>query len=95
LPVGVAELTVYFCERGSGFAKDVGLQDEAYFQALVRMFEQALLATVALPGVQRAPFLARLMAIRDLGQDLDYGVGDEMGNLFAEHANRCGLSGSS
>ncbi len=39
---GLAELMVYFCERGAGFSSEVGLQDEAYFIALVRMFEQAL-----------------------------------------------------
>ena len=33
---------VFYCERASGFSGDVGLQDEAYFDALVRMFEQAL-----------------------------------------------------
>lgn len=86
LSEGLAELTVFFCERGVGFSSDVGLQDEAYFGALVREFEQALLATAALPCAQRAPLLARLEAVRQMGENLGYGVGDEMGELLAGHA---------
>jgi hypothetical protein len=44
---------VFYCERGSGFSNDVGLQDEGYFGALVRMFEQALKAIADLPDSQR------------------------------------------
>ena len=84
-PVGVAELTVYFCERAVGFASEVGLQDEPFFQALVRMFQQAMLATLALPGDQQAPFLARLNAVRHLGHSFGYGVGDEMDDLLTRH----------
>jgi hypothetical protein len=36
-PEGMAELMVYYCERAAGFSDDVGLQDEGYFDALVRM----------------------------------------------------------
>jgi hypothetical protein len=43
-PEGLAELAVFFCERAVGFSSDVGLQDEGYFDALVRMFAQALKA---------------------------------------------------
>jgi hypothetical protein len=38
-PVGLAELMVFYCERAAGFSNDLGLQDERYFAALVRMFE--------------------------------------------------------
>jgi hypothetical protein len=51
---GLAELMVFYCERASGFSCDVGLDDEAYLSALVRMFEQALKAVAALPETQRA-----------------------------------------
>ena len=33
---------VFYCEQACGFSRDVGLHDETYFDALVRMFEQAL-----------------------------------------------------
>lgn len=84
-PEGLAELMVFFCERAVGFSSDVGLQDEGYFDALVRMFAQALRAIDALPAEQRPLLLGRLDAARRLGHNLGYGVGDDMDDLLAEH----------
>lgn len=84
-PEGLAELMVFFCERAVGFSSDVGLQDEGYFDALGRMFSQALKAIDALPAIHRPPLLARLDAVRRLGHNLGYGVGDDMDDLLAEH----------
>lgn len=39
---GLAELKVFYCERAAGFSCDVGLADEGYFGALVRMFAAGL-----------------------------------------------------
>jgi hypothetical protein len=49
-PVGLAELRVFSCERAAGFCHNVHHEDTAYFEALVRMFEQALEATANLTG---------------------------------------------
>lgn len=84
-PEGLAELMVFFCERAVGFSSDIGLQDEAYFDALVRMFGQALKVMDALPEVPRSALLGRLDAVRCLGHNLGYGVGDDMDDLLAEH----------
>jgi len=84
-PEGLAELMVFFCERAVGFSNDVGLQDESYFDALVRMFEQALTAIAVLPESRRPELLARLDAVRGLGHNLGYGVGDDMDDLLAGH----------
>jgi hypothetical protein len=48
-PAGLAELMVYYSETAAGFSSDIGLQDEGFFDALVRMFEQALRVTLQLP----------------------------------------------
>jgi hypothetical protein len=68
LPEGVAELTVYYCEQAIRFSKEVGLDDGAYHDALVGMFEQALKAVMALPEARRLPLLNRLQAVRISGQ---------------------------
>src|SRR6201993_3816202 len=47
-PAGLAELMVFYCECAAEFCDDVGYQDEAYFAALVRMFEQAVNTIVQL-----------------------------------------------
>ena len=82
---GMAELMVFYCERASGFSNDIGLQDEGYFDALVRMFKQALNAIDTLPEAQRSEFWARLDEVRRISHNLGYGVGDDMDELLAEH----------
>lgn len=84
-PEGLAELMVFYCERASGFSNDIGLQDEGYFNALVRIFGQALKAIATLPETQRPPLWARLDAVRRISHNFGYGVGDDMGDLLAEY----------
>lgn len=79
---GLAELKVFYCERAAGFSCDVGLADEGYFGALVRMFEQALKTIATLPGDQRPALWARLDAVRQQSHEIGYGVGDNMDALF-------------
>jgi hypothetical protein len=83
---GLAELMVSYCERAAGFSNDVGLQDEGYFNALVRMFEQALKVIGTLPESDRLELFARLDAVRHISHNFGYGVGDDMDDLLAEHA---------
>jgi hypothetical protein len=83
---GLAELTVFYCERASGFSCDVGMDDEPYLSALVRMFEQALTTMATLPDEQRATLRARLQVVRNRCiHNLGYGVGGNMDDLLAEH----------
>jgi hypothetical protein len=84
-PEGMAELMVYYCERAAGFSDDVGLQDEGYFDALVRMFEQALKVITTLPGEPWAELLSRLDTVRRISHNFGYGVGDDMDDLLAGH----------
>jgi len=55
-----------------GFAFEVGLQDEGFFDAMVRMFEQALQAIGALPDAQRPACWLRLDAVRQRCHDIGY-----------------------
>jgi len=82
---GLAELMVYFCERAAGFCNDVGLQDEAYFDALARMFEQALKTIADLPDEGQPAFWTRLDGVRRISHNFGYGVGDGMDDLLAEY----------
>lgn len=84
-PEGLAELMVFYCERASGFSSDIGLQDEGYFDALARMFDQALKAIATLPEAQRPELWARLDEVRRISHNFGYGVGDDMDDLLAEH----------
>ena len=64
---------------------DVSLDDEGYFEALVRMSGQALKAIDTLPQTQRSALLARLDAVRQISHDVGYGVGEDMDSLLEAH----------
>ncbi len=87
-PEGVAELMVFYCEKAARFSAEYGVQDAGYFDALVRMFEQALKASATLPVRQRDTMLDRLDAVRTIGHKFGYGVGDDMDDLLVEHDQR-------
>ncbi len=82
---GLAELMVFYCERAAGFSCDVGMDDEAYLSALVRMFDHALKTIATLPQARRPALRGRLDAVRVRSHDIGYGVGDDMDALLAEH----------
>jgi len=84
-PEGLAELMVFYCERAAGFSNDVGLQDEGYFDALVRMFGQALKTIDALPHDFRPALIARLDSVRHISHNFGYGVGEYMDDLLSEY----------
>ena len=85
---GLAELMVFYCEQASGFASDLGYQDESYLNALVRMFEQALATANTLPADTRDALIARLDRVRTIGHKCGYGVGDDMDSILAKHTQR-------
>lgn len=84
-PAGISELMVSYCEQAAGFCQDVGYQDEGYFNALVRMFEQAIKLIATLDANSRDDYMMRLDRVREISHDFGYGVGDDMDYLVAEH----------
>lgn len=83
---GLAELMVFYCECATGFSNDVGIDDESYSNALVRMLERALKTIAALPEAQCDSLWTRLDVVRRISHDnLGYGVGEDMDGLFVEH----------
>jgi len=82
---GLAELTVFYCESCRDFLGFCGVDDEVYFNALVRMFEQALKWIRQLDPVQQEHYLERLDSVHYQADDWGWGVGDDMGELMAEY----------
>ena len=91
-PAGLAELMAFYCEQASGFASDLGYQDESYLNALVRMFEQTVMITTTLPASDRDALVARLERVRTAGHKCGYGVGDDMDSILAKYGKRLGRS---
>jgi hypothetical protein len=85
-PVGLAELMVFYCEQAAGFCSAYGNDDDGYYNALVRMFEQALTVASKLPDSTQAGFIDRLDRVRTTCDDFGYGVGEDMDLIFAKYA---------
>lgn len=86
---GLADLTVFYCEEVFEFLAGCGMDDEGYYDALVRIFKQALKYVLALPTGQQTRFIARLDRVRQLGQNVGWGVGDDFDHFWVE----AGLAG--
>lgn len=84
-PEGLAELSVFYCESCASLLGYCTLDDEGYFDALVRMFEQALKAIRNLESGQQAAFVERLNRLQHEGNDWGWAIGDDMGDLIAEY----------
>jgi hypothetical protein len=87
-PAGLAELMVFYCERAAGFCNDVGYQDDGYFNAALRMFDEALKLIVQLPGSDRNALIARLDRVRVISHNFGHGVGDDMDSLLAKYLKK-------
>lgn len=87
-PAGLAELMVFYCEQAAGYCQDIGYQEEGFFDALVRMFEQALKSTKTLPANGKVSLIARLDRVREISHDFGYGVGDDMDYLLAKYVKQ-------
>ena len=82
---GLAELMVFYCERAAGLCSDVGYQEDGYFDALVRMFDQALKLIAQVSASDRHALIARLDRVRIISHNFGYGVGDDMDSLLAKY----------
>lgn len=82
---GLAELMVFYCERAARFSDEFGLQDEGYFDALVRMFEQALKTIASLIDPQRPALWQRLDEVRTVCRNFGYSVSDDMNDLLHKY----------
>ena len=85
LPEGISELSVFYCEKAAQLLAECGFEDEGYFTALVRMFDQALLAVMALEPAERQRLLARLDKVRSAAAAVGWGVKDAMDELWGDN----------
>ena len=78
---GLAEPMVFYCERAACFAREYGMDDPGYLDALVRMFEQALKVPVTLADAERD-------AVRVASRDFGFGVGYNIPKLLAKYRRK-------
>ena len=81
-PDGLAELSIFYCEEAFSFLESCGMEDESYFHALIRMYNQALTFVSNLPPDARVGYVDRLDKLRSRGRHVGWGVEDELNNLW-------------
>lgn len=84
-PEGMAELSVFYCESCMNFLDTCGMDDESYFDALLRMLEQSLQAIQQLETEQQTPFIERLSRLRCQSHQYGYGVEEDIEILMEEY----------
>jgi hypothetical protein len=88
-PEGLVDLMVFYCEQAAGFCADINNKDEAYFNALVRMFEPALLAANTLPASGRdALLVSRLDRVRHISHGFGLRRRRRYDSMLAKQMNR-------
>ena len=82
---GLAELSVFYCEEALVFLGYCGMDDEGYFDALVRMYSQALKYVRELPESKQQAYIDRLLDVCNESKNVGWGVRDDMVLLLAEY----------
>ncbi len=75
-PLGEAELMTFFVECGNKFTVDFGDIDEAFYDALNRMYRKAIDKVLTLPEEERGEFQSRLEAIMTSSSNIGWGYHD-------------------
>ena len=78
----MAELCTHYCEEAARLVGECGIDDQAYYSALVRMFDQGLTQAFALPAPERDRMLERLDVVRGSLRGLGWGVSDNVNEIW-------------
>ena len=83
-PRGEAELMTFFVECGNSFTVDFGDIDEAFYDALNRMYRRAIDRVLTLPKEERGEFQSRLKAIMTSSSNIGWGYHDALCDDYCE-----------
>jgi hypothetical protein len=83
-PAGLAELSIFYCEEAFNFVESCSWDDERYFVALIRMYDQSVQCVLNLPAGERRSYAERLGNMRSRARHLGWGVEDELNSLWYE-----------
>ena len=81
-PTGMAELCIFYCEEAARLIGEFGMEDDAYYAALVRTFDQSMTHAFELLDAERDRMLQRLDAVRASLQGIGWGVSDAVNEIW-------------
>jgi hypothetical protein len=83
-PAGLAELSTFYCEEAFSLLESCAFEDERYFLALIRMYDQAVKRVLDLPVAERHGYTKRLGNLRSRARPIGWGIEDELNNIWYE-----------
>ena len=81
---GAADLMVYYVECGNKFTLDYGDINEAFYDALIEMYEEAIKNVLKLPKSKQAPLRKRLRNIMESANGIGWGYYDDLCHFYHE-----------
>jgi hypothetical protein len=82
VPAGLVELSIFYCEEAFSFLESCAFEDERYFVALIRMYDQAVIGVLDLPVAERYAYAERLGNLRSRARPVGGGIGDELNSIW-------------
>ena len=79
---GVADLMVYYVECGNKFTLDYGDINEAFYDAIVEMYEKAVKAIRKMPRKKQESFRKRLEKIMKSADGIGWGYYDDLCHFY-------------
>jgi hypothetical protein len=83
-PAGLVELSIFYCEEAFSLVESYAFEDERYFVALIRMYDQAVKRVLDLPGAERHGYAKRLRNLRSRARPIGWGIDDELSSIWHE-----------
>jgi hypothetical protein len=81
---GIADLMIYYVECGNKFTLDYGDINEAFYDALIEMYEKAVKSVSKLPKNKQEPFRKRLEKIMKSADGIGWGYYDDLCHFYYE-----------
>jgi hypothetical protein len=81
---GLAELSIFYCEEAFSFLESCAFEDERYFVALIRVYDQAVKRVLDLPAAERRAYAKRLANLTSRARQVGWGIGDELNSVWYE-----------
>ena len=81
-PVGLAELSIFYCEEAFSFLEACGFEDERYLVALIRMYDQSVKRVLDLPLAEQRAYAKRLGNLRSRARPVGWGLADELNSIW-------------
>jgi hypothetical protein len=81
---GVADLMIYYVECGNKFILDYGDINEAFYDALIKLYEKAIESVCKMPKRKQEPFRNRLEKIMKSADGIGWKYYDDLCHFYHE-----------